>query len=147
MEDASKAPSTWQGYWAAPGAVLAGSVCAVALALFFAWSLAAAVVVTAIMFLTLVAMLVMLDLAPALGLAAADKLHDHINVFIALHATFAVFAALLTGDSQCDEKMIHNYDEHYYMQFISTKMLQAKYSRRLECNLLPPLVALPARRA
>ena len=137
-----EAPSAWQDYWQGYwlGAVLAGSVCVVALTLFFVWSLAAAVVVTAIMFLTLVAMLAILDLAPALGLTDAVKLRDHINVFIALHATFAVFGALLTGDSQCDEKVIHNYDEHYNMQFISTKMLQAKYSRRLECNLLPPLV-------
>jgi uncharacterized membrane protein len=67
MQEASKAPSTGQGYWAAPGAVLAGCVCVVALALFFMWSLAAVVVFTAVVFLALVAMLAMLDLAPALG--------------------------------------------------------------------------------
>ena len=93
-----EAPSAWQDYWQGYwlGAVLAGSVCVVALTLFFVWSLAAAVLASAIMFLALVAMLAILDLAPALGMMHAVKLRDHINVFIALHATFAVLAALLS---------------------------------------------------
>jgi hypothetical protein len=122
------------GGWAMPGAAAACAVAVVALVLYYVASLAVTVAVTAVLFLALVAALVMLVLA------SRTDLREHINVFIALHATFMVFATLLTADSQCDEKQIHNYDEHYEMQFISTKMLQAKYSRRLECNLLPPLV-------
>lgn len=61
------------------------------------------------------------------------------QLFVIPHITFVVLSILALTTNHCDNEQIKTENVHG-MRFISSKLLQAKYSPLPECYILPPMI-------